>query len=396
MSSKLRIIVGGMVGQFPLGGPAWDYLHYMLGLHELGHDVYYHEDTWTWPLDPAKGHLTDDPAASVAIFNHFFDRYAPALRDKWHYLLLHETHFGMSKESFDEVCRTADLFINVSGACFMPEELNPRCVKIFLDTDPGYNQIVMHTRPSWSQNVDRWIAQIKSHDKHFTYAENIYGSDCKIPRCGIDWITTRCVVTLPAWQKIKNAPPPSDAPFSTIMSWGYFNGKLIHDGVEYFAKAEEYAKFHDLPRRLDVPMLLAVGGYTQDPKQIQADGWRWIDARPMSATPESYANFIRDSVAEWSIAKNVFVGTRSGWFSCRTACYLAAGRPAVVQDTGWSNYIPSGSGVIAFDTMEQAIAGVNEVAGHLAKHRTAAYEIAREYLAPDKVLTPMLESALNS
>ncbi len=384
-----------MVGQYPLGGVAWDYFHYVLGLHELGHDVYYHEDTWVWPLDPEKGYPTDDPQHSVNIIKSFFDTYAPELANKWHYLLLHEKSFGMTRERFDEVARTADLFINVSGACFFPDNLSPNCIKVFLDTDPGYNQMVMHEKPAWSAYVNRWIRQVLAHDRHFTYAENIYGDDCIIPRMGIDWVPTRCVVTLPPWEQLRSAQPQAGATFTTVMSWSYFGGPLVYKGVEYGAKAPEYEKFHDLPKRVSVPLVLAVGGYHQNPERIKRDGWRWIDARPMSLTPHSYRQFIADSLAEWSIAKNCYVATRSGWFSCRTACYLAAGRPAVVQETGWSKFIPSSAGVLAFETMEQAIDGINRVIADPQMHRAAAYDIAREYLTPDRVLKKMIDDILS-
>jgi hypothetical protein len=389
--NKLRIIVGGMVGQYPLGGVAFDYFHYVLGLHELGHEVYYHEDTWTWPFDPIKRHPVDSPDHTVNVISDFFATYAPALKDNWHYLLLHEKSFGMTRERFDEIAKTADVFLNVSGACFPPENLNPRCIRVFLDTDPGYNQIVMHERPAWSENVDRWIAQVRSHDRHFTYAENIWEPDCVIPRMDLNWIPTRCVVTLPQWKSIKDAPPPSDAMLTTMMSWGYFGGKLIYKGVSYGSKPPEYDRFHDLPRRVNVPLTLAVGGNVQPTEQIAADGWHRVDAEPMSLTPQRYQAFIQKSLGEWSIAKNVFVATRSGWFSCRTACYLAAARPAVVQDTAWSKFIPSGAGVIGFSTMDQAVAGIHDVVADLPRHRAAAYGIAEQYLTPQKVLAPMLE-----
>jgi hypothetical protein len=390
-NQKLRIIVGGMVGQYPLGGVAWDYFHYVLGLHELGHDVYYHEDTWSWPLDPIKGYPVDSPDHSVKIIKDFFDTYAPALSQKWHYLLLHDKSYGMTREDFDEVARSADVFVNVSGASFFPDQLNPKCIKVFLDTDPGYNQIVMHEKPSWSEHVDRWTKQVRDHDKHFTYAENIYGDDCVIPRMDFNWIPTRCVVTLPQWESIKNTPPPSDATFTTVMSWTYFKGPLTYRGVSYGAKVPEYERFRDLPKRVNVPLILAVGGIHQDPEIVKRDGWQWHDGALMSRTPHSYAKFIQDSLAEWSIAKHVYVATRSAWFSCRTACYLAAARPAVVQETGWSRFIPPGDGLIAFETMEQAVDGIKRILAEPEKHGRAAYEIAREYLTPQKVLTPMLE-----
>lgn len=389
---KLRIIVGGMVGQFPLGGVAWDYFHYCIGLHQLGHDMYYHEDTWVWPHDPVKGYASDDASYTCNFIQGFFDRYAPELAHKWHYRLLHDQSYGMTREAFDEVSRTADVFLNVSGACFFPDELNPKAIKVFMDTDPGYNQIVMHEKPAWSENVQRWCDQVLSHDRHLTYAENIYGDDCIIPRMGIDWQPTRCIATLPEWEAVRNAPPPAEAAFTTVMSWSYFKGPLVYRGVSYDQKAAEFAKFHDLPRRTSVPLALAIGGHKAPSDQMKQNGWRLINALDASLTVDNYVQFIADSAGEWSIAKNVFVGTRSGWFSCRTACYLAAGRPAVVQDTAWSKFIPSGEGVIAFSTMEEAIDGLNRVAAEPVRHRRAAYEIAREYLAPDKVLPPMIEA----
>jgi hypothetical protein len=395
MSERLRIIVGGLVGQYPMGGVAWDYFHYVLGLAELGHDVYYHEDTWSWPVDPTKGYPVDDPTYTVNFIRDYFNRFAPHLTQRWHYVHLHEKHFGMSAEAFDNVARTADIFLNVSGACFFPDSLSSKCVKVFLDTDPGYNQIVMQTRPKWSEHVERWIQQVRAHDRHLTYAENIYGDDCVIPRCGIDWIPTRCVCTLRPWSDLRNRKVSADAPFTTVMSWTYFKGELSYNGVLYGAKAPEYEKFHDLPRRTRIPLMLAVGGFHQPAEKIKADGWNWVDARTLTDTPQNYFDFIAASAGEWSIAKNVYVATNSGWFSCRTACYLAAGKPAVVQETAWSRFVPSGSGVIAFSTMDQAIGALDNVARDPAKWSADAYEIAREYVAPDRVLPPMIDATLN-
>jgi hypothetical protein len=390
--NKLRIIVGGLVGQYPLGGVAWDYFHYLLGLHELGHDVYYHEDTWVWPFDPLKQSPTDDPQHTVKFLHDFFQEYAPQLSRKWHYVLLHEKHFGMSREDFDRVAASADIFLNVSGACFIPDALPHHCRKVFLDTDPGYNQIMLQEKFPWSQNVERWCHSVLAHDRHLTYAENIAGADCLVPRVNLDWRPTRCVVTLPPWDKIKKSPPPADAPFTTVMTWDYFRGKLISNGVDYGTKVVEYDKFRDLPRKTKVPLALAVGGDKAPLPQIAADGWKVIDAHKATLTPRSYQQLIGDSAGEWSIAKNVYVATHSGWFSCRTACYLAAGRPAVVQDTGWSKFIPTGQGLFAFSTTEEAIDGLNRIAADPYLHRAAAYEMARQYLAPDKVLPKMIES----
>ncbi|HSV13025.1 MAG TPA: hypothetical protein VLI90_02105, partial [Tepidisphaeraceae bacterium] len=313
------------------------------------------------------------------------------LAQRWHYLLLHEKSFGMTRQAFDEVARTADVFLNVSGACFIPENLNPRAIKVFLDTDPGYNQFVLSERYAWSQNADRWAQTVAAHDRHLTYAENIYGDDCLIPRLNFDWRPTRCVVTLPSWASIRNSPPLADAPFTTVMTLGYFKGPVVYKGKTYDAKVPEFEKFRALPRRTNTPLLMAIGGDMVKLDPIRADGWNLVDAKDVTLTTERYMQFIAESAGEWSVAKNVYVDTNSGWFSCRTACYLAAGRPAVVQETAWSRFVPSGRGVIAFKTMEQCTAALEEVTAHPQKHREAAYEIAREYLAPDRVMPPMLD-----
>ncbi len=391
-SQKLRIIVGGLVGQYPLGGVAWDYFHYVLGLAEMGHDVYYHEDTNTWPIDPATRFPTDDPSRTGTFIEGFFKTYAPALAEKWHYLLLQEKSFGMTAEAFAEVARTADVFLNVSGTCFIPHDLNPRCLKVFLDTDPGYNQIMLHERPEWAEKVDEWCAMVDAHDRHLTYAENIYADDCVVPRMDFDWIPTRCIATLPQWESVRATPPPAAAPFTTVMSWDYFKGPIVYAGKGYFNKVPEYDRFQSLPQRVSAPMALAINSYKFVPDEVSGQGWQLLDATVKTATPESYRQFIADSFGEWSIAKQIYVATRTGWFSCRTACYLAGGRPAVVQDTAWSRYVPSGDGLFAFWTMDEAIDAVNRVAADPHRHRRAAYDVAREYLAPDRVLTPMLEA----
>lgn len=397
---KLRIIVCGMVGLHPLGGVAWDYFHYLLGLAELGHDVCYHEDTWCWPNHPVLGYPVEGSDYSVEFIRNFFQVHAPHLQDRWHYFHLHEQHCGMSAEAFDDVARSADVLLNVSGASMIPDSLNPRAVKVFMDTDPGYNQIVMATRPSWSENVDRWIGTVRAHDRHLTYAENIWADDCLLPRCDIDWRPTRCVATLSPWNLVRDRLPglrtPGSHGFTTVMSWNYFKGPLAYNGAEYGGKAPEFEKFIDLPRRVDLPLTVAVSGHKQPADLIESHGWRRTDAKAASLTPQAYIDFIRDSTGEWSIAKNCFVGPRTGWFSCRTACYLAAGRPAVVQDTAWSKYVPPGDGLIPFTTMQEAIDGLQAVAADPKKHAAAAYEIAREYIAPDRVLPPMLETIFSA
>ena len=226
VTSRLRIIVTGLVAQYPVGGVAWDYLQYVIGFARLGHDVYYHEDTWCWPYHPVQQTLIDDCKYSAAYLKAFFEQYSPEHASRWHYLHLHETSCGMSRADFDQVARSADLFVNVSGASAFPENLSPHCVKVFLDTDPGYNQIVLSERPSWSENVDRWCANVFAHDHHFTYAENIDSPDCLVPGVGLRWQKTHMPVVGDLWKKVADTKPTPDAPWSTVMTWNVFKGSL--------------------------------------------------------------------------------------------------------------------------------------------------------------------------
>jgi hypothetical protein len=416
-TSRLRIIVTGLVGLHPVGGVAWDYLQYVIGLARLGHDVYYHEDTWSWPYNPVSKAHTDDASYSVAYLTDFFKRYAPDLSGRWHYLHLHRDSFGMTRRRFDEVVRTCDLFINVSGANLIPDELPQHCVKVFLDTDPGYNQIVLSERPDWAENVDRWCESVDAHDRHFTYAENIFGPDCRVPRLKYRWIPTRMPVVRSLWGEPAGVETLPSAPWTTVMSWNAFKGPLVYQGVEYKSKGAEFAKILSLPGRTQVPLRLAVGGITSPVKwfarhgwdtanralsnvaqrvkfqQLKWHGWQVVDGPSHTMTPEQYQSFIAGSRGEVSTAKHVYVALRTGWFSCRSACYLAAGRPAVVQDTGFSHVLPCGEGLLSFDTQADAAAALDQVQADYVRHREAARALAADHFDSGRVLQQFVDDA---
>ncbi|MFZ2007272.1 MAG: hypothetical protein WAV02_19460 [Stellaceae bacterium] len=391
-SQKLRIVVAGMVAQYPVGGVAWDYLQYAIGLARLGHDVVYHEDTWCWPYDPLQRSMTDEASYSAAYLDDFFARYAPELSDRWHYLHLHDTSYGMSRVTFDDFAKSADLFINVSGGSFFPDALSGHCLKLFLDSDPGYNQIILSERPSWSQNVDRWCAGVHAHDRHFTYAENFGAADCLVPATGIDWKKTRMPIVPELWAARPEALAP-DAAWSTVMTWNVFKGKLEHRGVEYRGKAEEFAKVADLPRRFERRFRLAVGGTEAPMKALAAQGWAVEDGPSATLTPEDYQDYVAASHGEVSVAKNVYVALRTGWFSTRSACYLAASRPVVVQDTGFAHLLPSGRGLHAFSTAGEAAAAIEAVEANHAAEMKAARDVALAHFDARDVLTRLIDEA---
>lgn len=396
MAGRLRIIVSGLAALYPVGGVAWDYLQYVIGLARLGHDVYYHEDTWTWPYQPREATYIAQGEYSAQHLGRFFARYAPELRERWHYLHLREKSFGMRREAFDAVARTADVFLNVSGACIIPEALAPRCIKVFVDTDPGYNQIVLSEKFAWSENVERWCASVRAHDRYFTYAENIDGADCRIPGLGLAWETTRMPVVLSLWAPAAAVPASSTAPWTTVMTWNAFKGTLRYGGVEYRSKDSEFEKIMTLPARVGARLKVAVGGKDAPLERLAIAGWEVVDAPSVSLTPADYQAFIAASRGELSPAKHVYVATRSGWFSCRSACYLAAGRPAVVQDTAFSTVLPTGEGIVPFSTLEEAADAVQKVERDYPRHAKAARAVAETCFDAEKVLTQLLEKATAS
>jgi hypothetical protein len=395
MASTLRVIVTGLVGLYPVGGVAWDYLQYVVGLARLGHDVYYHEDTWSWPYHPVERQVTADGGYSAKFLRDFFRRYAPDLEAHWHYLHLHETSFGLERAAFDEVARTADVYINVSGACMFPEELSPRCVKVFLDTDPGYNQLMLSERYPWSENVDRWCELVAAHDRHFTYAENIHGEDCLIPQVGFNWQTTRMPIVLSLWEPLVSKPALEHAPWTTVMTWNAFKGELFYQGEEYKSKGSEFEKIMDLPHRVTVPLRVAVGGINAPLARLAGSGWEVVDGPETSLTPELYQDFIVASRGEISAAKHVYVALHSGWFSCRSACYLASGRPVVVQDTGFSRILPVGAGIVPFTTGDEAMSAIQQVEADYPRHARAARALAAEWFDAGKVLSQMIEDIMH-
>jgi hypothetical protein len=391
MAAKLRIIVGGMAGIFPVGGMAWHYLQYVAGLSKLGHDVYYFEDTRAWPYHPVEKQNTSRGEYSARFLQQFFEQYAPGLCGKWCYLHLREDTFGMSRQQFDQIASGADLFLNVSGACEIPHKLSPKCVKVFLDTDPGYNQITLSKGFENPEIHEPWYRRVADYDRHLTFAENIHQADCTVPQVGVNWITTRPPVVLELWSRLAKIAPDRQAPWTTVMTWNAFRDRLTYHGAEYKSKGSEFARFLDLPRRVGRALNVAVGGQDAPVESLQTHGWNVLDGPLVTCRPSDYQTFIAGSWGEFSTAKHVYVAMKTGWFSDRSACYLAAGRPVVLQDTGFSDHLPVGLGIVPFTTLEEAAAALREVESKYARHARAALEIANAHFDSDRVLSRLLD-----
>ena len=387
-NSRLRIVVGGLVGLYPVGGVAWDYLQYVIGLSRLGHEVCYHEDTRCWPYHPMREAKVDTGDFSANFINQFFLDYMPDLAGLWHYQHFGDQHFGMSADTFRNFASEADVFLNISGSVTIPDCLPNSCRKVFLDTDPGYNQIIYETQPAWSLHVQRWRDSVDAHDVFCTYAECIGRPECKVPTLGRQWIPTRMPVVMDLWQLPE---APTSRPWSTVMTWNAFRGPLTYQGVEYGSKGTEFERIIQLPSNSNTSFQIAVGGIEAPIERLRSHGWIVEDAPGATRTASQYQSFIQNSCGEISTAKNVYVALQTGWFSCRSACYLASGRPTVLQDTGFSDVLPASSGVAVFTDVKQAEEGLLRIEADYPACCNAARDFAGDHFAAEGVLTRLLE-----
>jgi hypothetical protein len=383
----MKAIVTGMIATYPVGGVAWDYGQYALGLERLGWDVYYLEDTGWEAYDPTKGEYGADYSYGIKFLGESLARLSPQLATRWHVRAMDGTCYGMERSQFLRMVADSDLFLNVSGGTLLREEYMCCARKVLIDTDPGWNHFVNF--PKWDANPG-WQGSrgYRAHDFFFTYAERMGMPGCELPDVGITWQPTRPLVILDAW----NPQPPGDT-WTTVMTWNNFGRPIKSSTKEYGTKEMEFGRIESLPERVQARFEVAAGGAAPPADRWRRLGWSVIDSHAISTTVDDYRNYIERSRGEFSVAKNVYVATRSGWSSCRSACYLAAGRPVVVQDTGFSEFIPSNEGLMAFQCMEEAVDAVAAVESNYSHHQKCARNIAESYFASDNVLSQLLSRA---
>lgn len=369
----MRVILGGMVAGVPgHGGATWAALQYSLGLRALGHDVLL--------LDEVRG--PGDPAARAACLTHVTDAFG--LERRAALLTGGRSAIGLSYDEVLTFAVSADLLVNLAGTVHDPAVLEAVPRRLLVDLDPAFTQL-------WhAQGVDVGVA---THDRFASVGLRLHADECDVPDGGVRWEPTLPPVVLERWPVV--AAEPTEG-LTAIANWRSY-GTIEHEGVRYGQKAHSVRALIDLPRRLDEPprfALLIDPSETQDIAELHRHGWVLIDAARETATPESYARFVRASEAELGIAKEGYVVSRCGWFSDRSACYLASGRPVVAQRTGWQHVLPEGAGLLGFDDAAEAADAVAAVHAEPSRHAAAARALAEEWLDARKVLPPLLEVGL--
>jgi hypothetical protein len=394
-SSPLRIIVTGLAATFPLGGVFWDYIQYVLGFMQLGHDVMYLEDTGRWCYEPRLQTFVESGASNAAYLARELPRLSPELRDRWFFRDVTGRSWGQDWQRVVEFCGSADLFVHISGSCNMREEYFTPARVVFIDSDPVYTQALIPDYVAGRLSDPDLLYRMKmllEHDAFFTFAENISHPDCRVPRQLVNWATTRQPVVLDQFQRSQLQLSSRRRVLTTVMSWDPNEKGPTVEGVTYSGKSGEFLQFLELPRQAAAPLEIAISGRPPS-EQMLAAGWKLVDGYQVSSDPWVYREYLANSIAEWSVAKNAYVRSRSGWFSCRTACYLALGVPAIVQDTGFACALPTGEGILPFSTVDEARSQIEILIADPRRHERAARDIVYEYFDSSKVLNRLIAEA---
>jgi hypothetical protein len=380
MTDRLRVVVCGYLVRGPLGGIAWHHLQYVLGLHRMGHDVTFAEDSDDYEscYDPSTDTLGTDPSFGLEFAADAFDRLG--LGDRWAYYDQHGRRWrGPLGGDAPARLGAADVLLDVSGVNPPRPWWDTVPVRVLIDTDPVFTQL-RHLGDGHAS------APPDAHTHFFTYAENV-GRGAKLPDDGLPWRPTRQPVVLDAWPVAEADPGGA---WTTLMQWDSY-AERHHEGVAYGMKSRSFDGYLDLPSRVPGERLeLAVGAPPETRELLRGHGWRVLDPLETAPDPWTYQRFLRASKGEFSVAKHGYVVSRSGWFSERTAGYLASGRPAVVQDTGFSSWLPCGDGVVAVTDADEAVAAIAAVGADYGRHCRAARELVAEHFGHERVLAALL------
>jgi hypothetical protein len=387
MARPLTIVVGGYIVAYPLGGMTWHHLNYLLGLVELGHEVWFLEDSgsYSYPYNPRTGQCGVDSSYGREYLRSTFEQYGLPIRFCY-YSEFEDRYYGLDRDGLDVLLRRADLLLCVSGVTPLRPQ-RPRARRsVVIDTDPVFTQLRM------IHDAD-FLAYYRGFDAVATFGRLIGQAECPLPTHGFDWIGTNQPVALRHWP----VTPTESRAFTTIGKWEHTADRnLEFDGKRYLSsKGVEWMKMLDLPAR--VPWTMTMGMLSMPPQtaaQFAAAGWNLLDPEQATASCEAYGDFIRQSAGEFTVAKEIYAGLPSGWFSDRASVYLASSRPVVTQASGFDRWLPTGDGLFSFQTVDQAANALNTIAADYPRHAAAARRIAQAHMDSSLVLNDLLERVM--
>jgi hypothetical protein len=382
--SKKKIVLLGMMSQMPVAGVVWQTMHYLVGFERLGHDAYYVEAHARTPTMLMQHESDDSSAKAVSFITEVMRRFD--FGDKWAFHALHDDGrcYGMDHAALNDLYRSACLIINLHGGTKPLEEHAETGRLVYLETDPVQLQIELHNNDAWS------IDFLEPHVAFFTFGENYGQPDCKLPVSDrFHFKPTRQPVVLDFWRERANGEP---GVFTTIGNWRQQRRNvLLRKEVYSWSKHVEFSKFIDLPEKSGARFELALGQYNDnDERMLKAKGWNVRYAPGFTMDVDAYRDYITGSRGEFTVAKDQNVRLRSGWFSDRSATYLASGRPVITQETGFTNVLPAGEGLFGFSTMEDILAALDDINSDYKRHSRAAEALARDHFNSDVVLGRLL------
>jgi hypothetical protein len=378
MYAMAKIIIGSYMFRYPLGGMLSWVLQYLLGLKDLGHDIYFVEK-FGYPnscYDPSKEMMSDDCIYGLGVVSKLLARFG--LKEKWCFVQNGDIYHGLSKEKINNIFRSADLFIDMGTHGSWAEESETVSLRVLIDGEPAYTQI------KWAINASSGIP-VPRYERYFTNGKNVGTADNPTPTLGINWSHLFHPVKTELFTCI---PSPPDVPFSTIMNW-QSHDLIEYNGKIYGQKDIEFEKFLSLPGEVNSRMEVAVSG-NFPAERLKKNGWSLKNAAQVTLSFDTFRNYLLASKGEFSVCKNVFVANETGWFSDKSGAYLASGRPVVLQDTGFGKHLPVGEGLFAVNTLNEAKEALLEIENNYDRHSKAAWEIANEYLEARKVMRNFL------
>ena len=365
--------------RYPLGGNLSWAMQWLSGFKRLGHDVVMAERAG-YPrscFHPLQQVYDDDSDFGCGIVSDLLARIG--MEHDWYFEDATGEYHGKSRSAAEAAIRNADVFIDMGAlGDWQPERVTSR-LKVIIDQEPGYTQMRMDAEP-------RIAAALEGYDHYFTCGTNLGTPRSTAPTAGRKWTLAFNPVDPTLFSP---TPPPAGAPYTTVMNW-QSHKPIFYHGRTYGQKDQEFEKFMKLPRCTAAPMEIAVAGLWVPRDRLIDSGWQIRSGMAVTTTMDSYWDYIRGSRGEFAICKNVFIATKSGWFSDRSAAYLASGRPVVLQDTGFSSLLPHGRGLFAVNNIEEAAAAIAEIEGDYVRHAASARELAQDMLSVDVVIPRFL------
>jgi hypothetical protein len=376
------LVSGAMANKHRNGGEAWVRLHWVLGLRKLGFEVCFVEQIDDAACVDADGVPSSfEESANLRYFQWIVSRFglegsAALLRSGG------DPGFGLSLREVCDIAGSSAALVNISGHLKIEAIRRGVRRKIYVDEDPGYTQF-------WAASGS--AMGLDGHDVYLTVGENVGRAECEIPTVGRDWIPQRRFVVLDDWPVSRQGDASR---FTTVAAWRGAFGAVEYLGRRFGLKAHEFRKVIDLPTLAAQEFEVALSIHPADAKDLDAlrsHGWRIVDPQSVARNPLAFREYVQGSGGEFSVAQGIYVETHSGWMSDRTVLYLASGKPALVQDTGFRRNYPVGEGLVPFTTLEEAVAGAKRIAADYSGHAAAARAFAEEFLDSDKVLQRLLE-----